>query len=239
MSIVPNNAAPYAPPSAVLDFLAAVRDRDLPTPFTLEVLTRAGITEALAPRVLKALKLLDLVDEEGEPAEQLTALTSVGDDDYRTGLGAVVKSAYADVFQYVDPATAPLSKIQDQFRSYTPRGQRERMVTLFLGLCEFTGLSPAREREKTKRPASKSPKRRPAAPKSDGSAPKRVVPAESPPVEPPRTEAKERYLSFLLKRAEQGDDVDAELLDRIERVLGLDRPVSKPSSTDEGGVPDS
>lgn len=147
MSIEQNGPAPYAPPSALLSLLEAVRDRDLPTPYSVDVLVRAGVTEALAPRVLKTLRLLDLIDDENQPTQQLLDLAKAGSSDYKARLADVIRSAYADVFRYVDPGQDSMEKIQDQFRHYTPRGQRERMVTLFLGLCEFVGLAPARERE--------------------------------------------------------------------------------------------
>ena len=44
--------APYAPAAAVTGFLHAFRDKTLPTPITLEVLTRAGVSPSLAPRTL-------------------------------------------------------------------------------------------------------------------------------------------------------------------------------------------
>ena len=52
------------------------------------------------------------------------------------------RSAYADVFQYIDPATATVEQLEGQFRNYTPRGQVGRMVALFRSLCEYTGIMP-------------------------------------------------------------------------------------------------
>jgi hypothetical protein len=234
MPIEANGPAPYAPPSAVLEFLSAVRDKELPTPYTVEVLTRAGITEGLAPRVLKTLKLFDLLDDDNQPTDQMHDLAKAGESDYKQRLADVLRAAYADVLQYIDPASDPLDKIQDQFRHYSPRGQRERMVTLFLGLCEFAGIAPPRERE-VKRSAS-TPARKPRA---DGTGAKirRKRPPDQPTL-PPRDDARERYLDFLLKKAEASDSAEPDLLDRIERVLGVARPPSQPSSKPKGGESD-
>jgi hypothetical protein len=49
-------------------------------------------------------------------------------------------NVYAPIFQYVDPATDDVQRVIDQFRNYEPVGQRNRMVTLFLGLCERAGI---------------------------------------------------------------------------------------------------
>ena len=54
-----------------------------------------------------------------------------------------MQSAYADVLQYINPETATLEQIEGQFRRYTPRGQRERMVVLFRNLCVYTGIIPS------------------------------------------------------------------------------------------------
>lgn len=159
MSIEPNGPAPYAPPSAVLDFLNAAREKDLPTPYTPEVLTRAGITEALAPRVMKALRLYDLVDDEDQPTEQMVELGKTGDDEFKARLGDVIGNAYGDVFQYVDLQNDPLEKVRNQFRHYTPKGQRERMLTLFMGLAEFSGLAPARSEREPVKTAPRTPRK--------------------------------------------------------------------------------
>lgn len=172
MPIEPNGPAPYAPPSAFLTFMAAVRDRDLPTPYTADVISRAGVTEALAPRVLKTLKLFDLIGGDDEPTDQLHDVARAGSAEYKARLADVLQSAYGDVFRYVDPAKDSAQDVADQFRSYTPRGQRDRMVTLFLGLCEFVELAPVREREAKPRSTRKS---RPAPPKK----PKASTPPEA------------------------------------------------------------
>ena len=51
-----------------------------------------------------------------------------------------LKSAYSDVFAYVDLSKDDETQIRDAFRSYTPFGQQERMVMLFKELCIAAGL---------------------------------------------------------------------------------------------------
>jgi hypothetical protein len=140
MTIQESGVAPYAPPSAVLNLIDRFRNHGLAAPFTLEVLQRAGVSESLAPRTLQALKLLDLVGEDGAPTEELVDLSKARSDEYEERLAAVVRSAYADVFSFVDPAADPVERVEDAFRSYNPRSQRGRMVTLFLGLCRAAGI---------------------------------------------------------------------------------------------------
>ncbi len=55
-------------------------------------------------------------------------------------LAEILKAAYADIFRIVDPATATSVQLTDAFRGYQPQKQRDRMVTLFVGLCKEAGL---------------------------------------------------------------------------------------------------
>jgi hypothetical protein len=141
MAVQTGGKAPYAPPSAVLEIIRRYRDAGLMTPFTPDVLMRAGVSESLAPRTLQALQLLDLVDEKsGEPTSQFEAIRRATTDDFPGTLAETLRSAYAEVFQFVDPTRDNQQRIEDAFREYQPAGQRRRMVTLFLGLCQEAGI---------------------------------------------------------------------------------------------------
>ncbi len=140
MTIQSDGPAPYTAPKAIISLVEAYRTRGLTTPFTVDVLIKAGVSETLAPRTLNSLKLLGLIDEAGEPTPQFVDLRKAGQDDFQPRLQALLREAYAEVFSYVDPATDAHQRIRDAFRSYTPFGQQGRMVTLFLGLCEYAGL---------------------------------------------------------------------------------------------------
>lgn len=142
MPLRPGDTAPYAPPAQIRDVIAKFRDRGLGTPFTIEVLARAGVPESLIPRTLKAFENLELTDENGNPTEALEGLRRVPTAEFNDHLAKIVKGVYADVFQFVDPATDSLEQIGDAFRPYNPAGQRRRMVTLFIGLCDAAGLIP-------------------------------------------------------------------------------------------------
>lgn len=140
MPVRSDSPAPYAPPATVLAVINGFRDRGLATPFTPEVLLRAGVSESLVQRTLKSLEGLDLIDEAGNPTAQLDGLRRAKTDELKARLEEVVRSAYAEVFQFTDPATDDATRVADAFRSYEPIGQRGRMVTLFMGLCEAAGI---------------------------------------------------------------------------------------------------
>ena len=140
MPLASGSIAPYAPPATVLAAIKAYRDRGLTSPITADVLARASIPETLTGRTLRSLTSLDLIDEQGKPTPEFDVLKKVPTGDYKAKLEALVRSVYAEVFQFTDPATDSIEKVTDAFRSYVPDGQRSRMVTLFLGLCEAAGI---------------------------------------------------------------------------------------------------
>jgi len=140
MASAMDGSAPYAPPSAVILVIGRFRDRGLQTPFTAEMLTRAGVSESLAPRTFQALKMLGLVEPSGEPSEALQRYARAPEEVAKQIIGEVVTTAYAQVFSFADPAKDSPERVRDAFRHYEPRGQQERMVTLFYGLCEYAGI---------------------------------------------------------------------------------------------------
>ena len=142
MPIAPNGIAPYAPSHTILGVVRRYRGRGLTAPFDADVLMRAGVSESLVPRTLQSLKLLELVDDSGMPTPHLVALGQVPTADYPKTLAEFVRSVYVEVFKFADPAKDVPERIEDAFRSFRPRGQQGRMVTLFMALCEEAGIIP-------------------------------------------------------------------------------------------------
>ncbi|MDX2262705.1 MAG: DUF5343 domain-containing protein [Gemmatimonadales bacterium] len=140
MPIRSGSEGPYAPPAAVLGIIRGFRNRGLSTPFTTDVLIRAGVSDSLAPRTMKSLKVLELIDEDGNPTEAFEGLRRATSDEYRPRLSALLKGVYQEVFNFADPATDTAERVADAFRAFNPIGQRNRMVSLFLGLCEEAGI---------------------------------------------------------------------------------------------------
>src|SRR5438876_905370 len=128
--------APYAPTPAVMSAIDAFRNRSVPTPITVDVIKRIGVSESLAARTLQALKLLDLLQEDGMPTAAFEDIRKAPEDEFRDRLADVVRGAYADLLAYRDPATDDASQIVEAFRHYKPPTMRQQMARLFLGLCD-------------------------------------------------------------------------------------------------------
>lgn len=162
MPVTSARPAPYSPYTAILGIVDRYRNRGLQSPFTAEVLGRAGVSDSLVPRTLQALQVLDLINEDGTPTETLEGLRKAAEADYQNRLQEWLKGAYGEVFSFVDPATDGANAIRDAFRNYDPVGQQSRMVTLFMGLCEAAGLIAKTQKETKTRP--RVPSAKPATP---------------------------------------------------------------------------
>jgi len=140
MSITKDGPAPYTSTPTLMRVLDGFRNRNPRTPVTHEVLELMGVSNSIAPRTLQALKLLDLLTDEGQPTPALIGLREADLEEFPHRLGEVVQAAYSEIFAYRDPATDPPERIVDAFRMYNPASMRPRIVRLFYGLCKETGL---------------------------------------------------------------------------------------------------
>src|SRR5690349_12129895 len=104
MPILPNGIAPYAPAATVLSVIDRARQRGLPPTVTKDVLMRAGVSESLIPRTLQSLQLLELINDDGTWTPNLETLRRAPESELQSTLAEIVRSVYADVFQYVDPS---------------------------------------------------------------------------------------------------------------------------------------
>ena len=136
----PETSRPYAPPSNVVAVLHRLRSRNLPDRIDAEYLRDAGVSEGTLGRTLFALRFLELIDEPGEPSQALRSMHTSTDEEYRTILSGLIREAYSEVFNVIDPAEDTQERILNIFRRYTPASQRSRMVIFFLGLCREAGI---------------------------------------------------------------------------------------------------
>jgi hypothetical protein len=130
------NYAPYAPYKNVQAVISRYRDRGLPEQLTAAEVERLGISGGMAPRTLRALRFLGLIDEGGNRLEPFERLKRASTEEYPAQLAEIVRAAYLPVFQIVDPAQDSDTAIADAFRRFEPSAQRDKMLALFRGLIE-------------------------------------------------------------------------------------------------------
>lgn len=136
------NYAPYAPFKNVQAVMSRYRERGLPEPLTAAEIERLGISGGMAPRTLRALRFLGLIDEGGNRLEPFERLKRATTEEYPQQLAEIVRAAYLPVFQIVDPAQDSDTALADAFRRFEPSAQRDKMITLFRGLIEAAEIVP-------------------------------------------------------------------------------------------------
>ncbi|MDP3853125.1 DUF5343 domain-containing protein [Phenylobacterium sp.] len=150
---VTEQSAPYAPTSVMLMLLARNREKGLPNPITTEVLQRLGVSDSLVQRTFQALKIFDLIEDDGKHTGVFDALRRAPEAEYRPRMAEWLKGAYEHTLDVLDPATATEMQIRDAFRHYNPPSLQPRMIRLFTSLFEEAGV---REASETKPPPKKT-----------------------------------------------------------------------------------
>jgi hypothetical protein len=154
--------APYAPTGAVVKTITQFRDRGLPVPLSPKSLETIGVAGTMAPRTLQALRFLNLLDDEDNPTELFQRLKRASTDEYQDQLAEVVRGGYIRVFSIVNPAEDGDIAIADAFRAFEPSKQREKMISLFRGLCAEAGImEQARQRSTGRRARPESTAQKP------------------------------------------------------------------------------
>jgi hypothetical protein len=230
MPLQHDGQAPYAPTPTVLSVIRRYREHNMTTPFTADVLRKAGVTESLTKRTLNSLVLLDLIEENGEPTDALKALSKARPDEYQTQFANLLQGVYASVFSFVDPAKATSEEIRNAFWGFQPKGQIDNMVRLFFGLCEEAGLVEARPSSTRKNSAAKVARpvaKQPFLAKRTGDGTNSV---DTQPQSPKLGDARQRYVDMLLAKALEQAEPDPALLDRIERAIGIAPAPEVPTS---------
>lgn len=133
--------APYAPAPAMIAVLEKHRQVRLNKIDDVTLDLRIGITETLRPRVLRSLKVLGFIDDEGVPTAEFAKLPGLSDADYMPFLADMLVDAYAPVLEDIgDKDMGDADAVEAAFRSFTPTGQIKRMVNLYLGLMSYAGV---------------------------------------------------------------------------------------------------
>lgn len=167
----PDTNRPYGPIANATAVLERARSRNLPEVIDVEYLRDAGVPEGTLNRTLFGLHFLGLIDEAGEPSQELRAIHTSTDEEYRDILGTLVRRAYAEVFDQMNPAEDTQDRIVNFFRRYSPASQRSRMVAFFLGMCREVGiptLDAPRQRQTGGRQQTSTPRAAVRTPARDG-----------------------------------------------------------------------
>ncbi len=152
MPVTATSSAPYAPARAILEIVMRYREKGLPQPINEDVLSRIGISESLIPRTLQSLQTLDLINDKGAVTDIFDSLRLAPENEFKERMAQWLNAAYSDVLKFIDPSVADETALKDAFQIYNPPGQRDRMVTLFVGLYAAAGIGPEKTKSRSARP---------------------------------------------------------------------------------------
>lgn len=223
--------APYVSWGSFSNLLDRMTEEGLPMRIDRSYLSNmAGSTQT---HLLKALKELDLIDKNAHPTEALKGIISAGMDDRPGLLAESLRSHYAEAIRL--PSGATQSMLEELFlEKYNVTGStRRKSIAFFLAAAKYAGIPVSQHFKTPKRVSSNGVTKRKAKAKGK--------PGEEPPSpalpSPTLDDPKKAYVDLLLKKA--SEDMDSDLLDRIERVIGLDPQPSQTSQIPQGGDDDS
>jgi hypothetical protein len=179
-------------------------------------------------QVMAALRSLDLIGPNGEVQQTLKDLVSNREARPRL-IGELVRRYYPNQLALAEEKETQ-AKLEDSFRSYGVTGSTlRRAIAFFMQAAQFAEIPLSKN---WKIPSmSGSVTRRPGRGKGgNGKGPtgQETHHSVEPPAPPPTMEGlKARYIDLLMKKVESADsELDEALLDRIEGLLGFERPRS-------------
>jgi hypothetical protein len=210
----------YAPYLAWRTFFNLIQDLEQgPMPARIDrsyLSGRSGTDQAGLIATLKAWGLIGQDDNKAEPR----LLAIVQDRDNRPDVIAeILKEQYPEVFA-LDP-NATQSQLDETFREvFDLQGDTVRKAeTFFLHAASYAGLKLSPHYKAVRGVEGGAQRRRT----------RRTLRRQTPPPPPtitvesqadPDEARRQRYFELLVKKADEGDD-DGALLDRIERLLGM------------------
>lgn len=223
--------APYVSWGSFINLLDRMEQESIPARIDRHYLSNmAGSTQA---HLVKALREFDLVDDGKHPTDDLKEL--VPKEGRPEKIAELIRDHYQAALSLGDNASQ--SMLEDVFtEQYNVQGStRRKSIAFFLAAAKFADVPVSR--------FFKTPKRSPTNGPKTGRARKRQETGDQtpPPPPPPVTDAKQQYINLLLKKAEENMDTD--LLDRLERVIGIggnttSAPTDRGAGLDRGGDPD-
>jgi hypothetical protein len=135
--------------------------REVPETLTTTHLTQIGVKDSVMRLVRQSLVFLNLIREDGTTTENFKAIRYATDEERAKVFRDLVTEAYREIFAVLNPEQATRGQLFNAFRPYSPASQHDRMITLFLALCQEAGYAiaqaPRQSSIQNPRPRATSP----------------------------------------------------------------------------------
>jgi len=243
MSTDSESKAPTAPPyisfKTLTNLLERLEQTHLPPRIDRSYLD--GMSGGYQTQVIAALRWLDLIGENGEARPVLVALATTSGQRPQM-IGELLHSRYPSVFA-ISNSHGTQGQLEEEFRKFGVSGSTLRKaIAFFLHAARYAEIPVSAH---FKIPPARNGDRPPARRKREtrGNA-GQTPPAPLPPAQDPTAELRNRYIEMLLDKVKGQEEMDANLLDRIENLLGFRAsrnengtrdPLSTGAAAPEGG----
>ncbi len=215
---------PYPPFKTFTNFLEGLEEKREQFPPRIDRSYLRGLSGVSQSQLLATLRAFELIDDEGRVTPALKEL-AISPEQRPRLIGELVHRYYPKAVE-LGRNNATQQMLEDEFAEYGLTGStRRKAVSFFLKASEW-GEVPLSPHFSTPKVASSGGGRRKRRPKENaGTVDQNGAAARTAP-----SDARERYIDLLLKKAE--DDMDDKLLDRIERVIGVEAAAASEENRD-------
>jgi hypothetical protein len=210
-----NFTPPYPAFKTFTNFLEGLEEKQQQFPPRIDRGYLRGLSGVSQSQLLAALRAFELIDEEGNVTPALKEL-AINPDDRPSLVGNIVRTYYPGMVK-LGEENATSKMLEDAFAEYGLSGStRRKAISFFLKAAEWGGIKLSPYFAVPRATSGNGSKRK--------KQPKATVEAktEQQSHTPPAGDPKQQYIQLLLKKAEE--NMDDTLLDRIERVIGVDAP---------------
>lgn len=222
-SAVSDSAPPYFPFRSLTNLLVRMETEDIPRRLDRGYLSNmAGGSIA---QFLTGLRSLGLIDSEERPRPELVELVKAGDQRPQL-IADLIQAKYPWAIE-LGEAKATHQELEEAFRARGPSGSTLRKaVAFYLAAARYAGLPlspffketrPGGDGAAASRRAGSRRKKKDGQPGGADQVPERPLAPKT----DDTTSMRRQYFELLKAKAEASDQVDTDLLDRIERLIGV------------------
>lgn len=219
---------PYVPFRTLLNLIQKMEDEGVPNAIDKSFLSHlSGGTQS---HLWASMKALDLIDDKQAPTATMRALVTAGDD-----RPAHVKELLIAKLPWAVSlgTTATHKELVDAFADHSPNlgaATRDKAVSFYLAAAAYAGV-PLSKWFKSKpgagtSQAKRSPRRKKAAAARSTGQPSPKNTDSTTGVES-ESAMKRMYFDALLAKVKDADTADSDLLDRIEKLLGMEESTKR------------
>jgi hypothetical protein len=234
----PQAKPPYLPWTTFQNVTDELRGKGLPE--TLDRTAIQGKSGSTQTHYLAALRYLGMSDAKDRPTERFKAYMA-NTEQRPTMMAEILKEKYGEALAL--GASSTPAQLTAQFREYGVEGETGRKaIAFFLNAARFANIKVSPYWPQTRPGGGGRRRQGNGAAKTRKRGRSKAHEETIPTTQPAATDAKSRYIDLLLKKAEE--EFDTDLLDRIEKVIGVgDATSSKTQASvpapgqDDGDIP--